>query len=193
MCAVQIFALAYFSDPPFRCRSPTRPMRTPKGKYRLVLLSSLWHLTWISRSALHTLPRTPWSNSLTIVYVQDGGIPLVNFGPQGIMRCKRCRTYINPFVSWMNNGRQWRCNVCGMVNDVPTSYFCHLDSNGFRRDRDQRPELCNGSVELVAPAEYMVRPPVAPVYFFCIDISSNAVNSGMVLTAVKTIKSCLDE
>ncbi|CAN0508593.1 unnamed protein product, partial [Discosporangium mesarthrocarpum] len=65
------------------------------------------------------------------------------------MRCKRCRTYINPFVSWLNNGRQWRCNVCGMANDVPTSYFCHLDQSGQRQDRDKRPELCNGSVELV--------------------------------------------
>jgi hypothetical protein len=52
-----------------------------------------------------------------------------------------------------------RCNLCGASNDVPSSYFCHLDANGQRRDKDQRPELCTGSVELVAPAEYMVRPP----------------------------------
>ncbi|KAG5179019.1 Sec23/Sec24 trunk domain-containing protein [Tribonema minus] len=121
-----------------------------------------------------------------------GGCEVVNFGSQGIVRCKRCRTYINPFVSWMNNGRQWRCNVCGMVNDVPTSYFCHLDANGMRRDRDQRPELAYGSVEIQAPAEYMVRPPVAPVYFFVIDVSANAVNTGMVAAAVAAIKACLD-
>lgn len=65
------------------------------------------------------------------------------------MRCKRCRTYINPFVSWLGNGRQWRCNVCGMVNDVPTSYFCHLDQSGARTDKAQRPELSQASVELV--------------------------------------------
>jgi hypothetical protein len=27
----------------------------------------------------------------------------------GIIRCKRCRTYINPFVTWADNGRRWRC------------------------------------------------------------------------------------
>jgi hypothetical protein len=47
---------------------------------------------------------------------------------------------------------------------VPSSYFCHLDANGQRRDKDQRPELCTGSVELVAPAEYMVRPPQVRVH-----------------------------
>ncbi len=122
----------------------------------------------------------------------DGGIPLVDLGVQGIVRCKRCRIYMNPFVSWINNGRQWRCNACGMVNDVPASYFCHLDDKGYRRDRDQRPELSCGSVEFVAPSEYMVRPPVAPVYCFCLDVSAQAVSSGMLATAIATIKGCLD-
>ena len=44
-----------------------------------------------------------------------------------------------------------------MQNDVPSTYFSHLDNNGQRRDRDQRPELSRCSVEFVAPADYMVR------------------------------------
>eukprot|EP01036_Dinobryon_divergens_P040254 gene40254-53196_t len=76
-------------------------------------------------------------------------IDVVDFGVTGIVRCKRCRTYINPFVSWVDNGRRWRCNICGMVNEVPTSYFSHLDQNGQRRDKEQRPELSRCSVEFV--------------------------------------------
>jgi len=49
-----------------------------------------------------------------------------------------------------------RCNICGMQNDVPSTYFSHLDNNGQRRDRDQRPELSRSSVEFVAPGDYMV-------------------------------------
>jgi len=119
-------------------------------------------------------------------------VPVVNPGPIGIVRCNRCRTYINPFISWADNGRRWRCNLCGLLNEVPTSYFSALNEKGQRTDRNERPELNNGSVEFVAPGEYMVRPPQPPVYFFVIDVSANAVNSGMTACAAQTIKQCLD-
>ena len=44
-----------------------------------------------------------------------------------------------------------------MVNEVPVEYFCATDASGRRLDADERPELSSGSVEYVAPAEYMVR------------------------------------
>lgn len=119
-------------------------------------------------------------------------VEVVDFGSTGIVRCKRCRTYINPFVSWVDNGRRWRCNICGMLNDVPTSYFSHLDQNGQRRDKDQRPELSRCSVEFVAPGDYMVRPPQPPVYFFVIDVTSSASSSGMLRSCVNAIKKSLD-
>jgi hypothetical protein len=63
---------------------------------------------------------------------------------------------------------------------VPGEYFAHLDATGRRIDLDQRPELTKGSVEFVAPTEYMMRPPMPPVYFFLIDVSVSAVRSGMI-------------
>lgn len=68
----------------------------------------------------------------------------------------------------------------GVHCSVPVEYFSPLDENGRRRDADERPELSCGSVEFVAPTEYMVRPPMPPVYFFLIDVSLSAVKSGMV-------------
>lgn len=94
-------------------------------------------------------------------------------------RCRGCRTYINPFVVFVDGGRRWACNVCSTVNDVPGDYFCALDQNGKRRDLNERPELKSGAVEFVAPQEYMVRPPMPPVYMFVMDVSYNAVQSGM--------------
>lgn len=72
------------------------------------------------------------------------------------------------------------------LKTVPVEYFCPLDANGKRRDADERPELCKGSVEFVASTEYMVRPPMPPVYFFLIDVSLSAIRNGM-LQVMRTL------
>ncbi|KAK7284452.1 hypothetical protein RJT34_19198 [Clitoria ternatea] len=120
-------------------------------------------------------------------------VPIVNFAPASVVRCRRCRTYVNPYMTFTEAGRKFRCNVCTLLNDVPSEYYAQLDATGRRVDINQRPELTKGTVEFVAPAEYMVRPPMPPVYFFLIDVSVSAVRSGMIEVVAQTIKSCLDE
>ncbi|KAI9389475.1 hypothetical protein POPTR_008G049700v4 [Populus trichocarpa] len=120
-------------------------------------------------------------------------VPVINFVSTGIIRCRRCRTYVNPYVTFTDSGRKWRCNICALLNDVPGDYFAQLDATGRRIDLNQRPELIKGSVDFVAPTEYMVRPPMPPLYFFLIDVSVSAVRSGMIEVVAQTIKSCLDE
>ena len=46
----------------------------------------------------------------------DRPVPVVNFGSIGVVRCKRCRAYINPFVQWTDNGTP--------KNLSPSSFFC---------------------------------------------------------------------
>ena len=120
-------------------------------------------------------------------------VKTAHFGSSGIVRCRRCRTYINPFVQFTDGGRRFRCNVCALPNEVPVDYFCTLDANGVRRDIAERPELNSGTVEFLASQEYMVRPPMPPSFFFAIDVSHTAVNSGFLKKTVETIKESLDE
>nr|XP_011466237.1 PREDICTED: protein transport protein Sec24-like At3g07100 isoform X2 [Fragaria vesca subsp. vesca] len=144
-------------------------------------LSSRWHLPL--GAVVCPLAESP----------EGEEVPVVNFGAAGIIRCRRCRTYVNPYVTFTDAGRKWRCNICALLNDVPGDYFANLDATGRRIDMDQRPELTHGSVEFVAPTEYMVRAPMPPLYFFLIDVSSSAVKSGMIEVVAQTIRSCLDE
>lgn len=74
---------------------------------------------------------------------------------------------------------------------VPGEYYCTLDASGRRCDLDQRPELCKGSVEFVASTEYMVRPPMPPLYFFLIDVSVPAVHSGLLEVISKFVETFL--
>ena len=78
-----------------------------------------------------------------------------------------------------------------MSNEVPQLF----DWDQVRNqpgDRWARAELNHGVVEFVAPTEYMVRPPQPAVYIFLIDVSHNAIQSGMVATATRTILENLD-
>jgi len=116
---------------------------------------------------------------------------VVDFGQAGVIRCKRCRTYVNPFATFLDSGRRWKCNVCMFLNDVPHAYHGPIDEFGRRTDAKDHPELSSGSVEFVAPVEYMVRPPQPPVYVFVIDVSYPAVTSGVVHTVCAAIKQAL--
>ena len=68
-------------------------------------------------------------------------VPSIHPGSAGIIRCKRCRAYINAFVHWIDHGRSWRCNICARINNTHAAYFSHLDDNKFRSNRFEHPEL----------------------------------------------------
>jgi protein transport protein SEC24 len=119
-------------------------------------------------------------------------VPTVNFASVGqVVRCKRCRNYVNPFMQWDSGGRRFICNLCQYNGEVPNAYYCHLDETGKRADRFERPELVSGSVEFIAPAEYMVRPPQPPVFMFLVETTAAAVASGLLESAVGAIKAAI--
>jgi protein transport protein SEC24 len=45
----------------------------------------------------------------------DEKVPVIQ-SPQ-IIRCRRCRTYINPWIQFIEQGTRWKCNVCFLSND----------------------------------------------------------------------------
>lgn len=122
----------------------------------------------------------------------EPGIPVVNFGATGIVRCRRCRSYINFSCRFTDAGRRWVCSMCQYPNDCPNDYFAPLDQNGRRRDAAQRPELHRGSIEFVAPAEYMVRPPMPPIYMFVLEVSPASMASGALVAMISGIKASIN-
>ncbi|XP_062201899.1 protein transport protein SEC24 B-like [Phragmites australis] len=120
-------------------------------------------------------------------------IQLVDFGEMGPIRCSRCKAYINPFMRFIDQGKQFICNLCGFSNGTPREYFCNLGPDGRRRDADDRPELCRGTIEFVATKEFLVRDPMPAVYFFLIDVSMNAVHTGATAAACNAISQALSD
>ncbi|XP_028840204.1 protein transport protein Sec24A isoform X2 [Denticeps clupeoides] len=95
-----------------------------------------------------------------------------------IVRCRSCRTYINPFVSFLDQ-RRWKCNLCYRVNDVPEEFMYNPVSRSYGEPH-KRPEVQNATIEFIAPSEYMLRPPQPAAYLFVLDVSHNAVQTGYI-------------
>ncbi|KAG5457245.1 MAG: hypothetical protein BJ554DRAFT_2793 [Olpidium bornovanus] len=80
--------------------------------------------------------------------------PLPTVSDNTIVRCRSCRTYINPFVQFLEGGNSWKCNICYLVNDVPSS-FDFDQTTGQPVNRWERVELNHAVFEYIAPSEYM--------------------------------------
>lgn len=122
----------------------------------------------------------------------DTELPVASFDHlKSIPRCRKCRSYINPWFKWTDQQRRFVCNMCNHVQDIEPAYW----SIGWDGDTNQpaRPELACGSVEIEAGEEYMVRPPMPPTYLFVIDVSRNAVKSGTLADVVENVRTAIDD
>jgi protein transport protein SEC24 len=67
--------------------------------------------------------------------------------------------------------------MCFRVHDLPVDFDfdpvqrCHVEPN-------ERTEVRASSIEYIAPADYMVRPPPPAIHIFLIDVSYTAVANG---------------
>jgi len=55
-----------------------------------------------------------WQCSSLGVSVDKQQLPVIQSSV--IVRCRSCRTYINPFVTFIDL-RRWKCNLCFRVNE----------------------------------------------------------------------------
>ncbi|KAK6620910.1 hypothetical protein RUM43_011209 [Polyplax serrata] len=146
-----------------------------------------------------TLNKIPESNSL----LQKSRLPLgILIHPfrdlsqlaviqcSSIVRCRTCRTYINPFVYFVDNKR-WKCNLCFRVNELPDEFQFDPVSKTYG-DPSRRPEIRSSTIEFIAPSEYMLRPPQPAIYLFVLDVSRWGCDCGYLETLCSVLLDELD-
>lgn len=175
---------------------PSAPMRPPRPNLPEPLRRRNCNPK-IMRCTLNAIPENPALLSKSKLPL---GLHVFPFGFEAvpviestvITRCRNCRTYINPFVTFLSQGRRWRCNMCLRIHDVPADF----DYDPVRREpveRSERAELMSATVEYIAPSEYMVRPPQPCVYLFLIDASTHAIASGLIKAICDTLLELISE
>lgn len=102
-----------------------------------------------------------------------------------IVRCRSCRTYVNPFVYFIDSKR-WKCNLCYKVNELPDDFNYDPISKCYGTP-SRRPEIRTSTIEYIAPSEYMLRPPQPAVYLFIFDVTRTGVECDYLSHACKTI------
>lgn len=122
-----------------------------------------------------------------------------------IVRCRSCRTYINPFVTFLDQ-RRWKCNLCYRVNDgtspvvssccscvvqrfllastcsysVPDEFMYNPVTRSYGEPH-KRPEVQNATVEFIASSDYMVSGSRLYSLLVCNVCSHTSVHYGAVL------------
>ena len=124
--------------------------------------------------------------------IGETGVPIVNAGPTGPLRCTRCRAYMCSKNVFTNGGKNYTCFLCSHNNDVPDDYFSPIGVNGYRMDYLQRPELSKGSIEYKATSEYIVKSPQPITYLFVVEVSSSAIEMGVVNSFAASLKAIIN-
>lgn len=118
-------------------------------------------------------------------------IPVIKYNDdEEIPRCPTCKSYINPFLTWIEGGEKWICNMCKSKNVTLPYFYEALDKSGQRKDKGVRPEISNGSYEFYASRSFIGqdKPLMKPLFIFAIDVSLASSQSGYLTSVVEGIK-----
>ncbi|XP_028041852.1 protein transport protein Sec24C isoform X2 [Bombyx mandarina] len=112
--------------------------------------------------------------------------PLLDFAAltgspgMGPVRCCRCKAYMCPNMKFVDAGRHFKCAFCKATTEVPMEYTQYV--NSMQQYGRVPAEMALGAYEIVATTEYCRNNtlPKPPATVFVLDVSYNAVKSGLV-------------
>ncbi|KAK2838022.1 hypothetical protein Q5P01_015234 [Channa striata] len=111
--------------------------------------------------------------------------------PDCVVGCRWCGASMCPAMGWQDCGQRFYCPFCGKLSEVPWQHYQPTKgADGFRVDKDKRPELSMGSYEILSSQK---AEPAA--LLLAIDVSASALRGGhleCVTQQIQTLLTSLD-
>ncbi|CCC68722.1 hypothetical protein NCAS_0B06380 [Naumovozyma castellii] len=122
-------------------------------------------------------------------HLHDMNAPLPCNEDEFVIRCRRCRGYLNPFVKILQVESKWRCNFCGCINGFPDGSEHFQLPNLYNRN-----ELTYSSMDFLPSSSYsqQVKEEPPAVYTFVIDVSINTIKNGYLFSVANALVNSLD-
>ena len=108
--------------------------------------------------------------------------PISDVTTKGPFRCSRCMAYVNPFFTFPDH-RSTTCNLCGLTQPCPPE---------LATERTTRAELFAGTYDFQVSHEFVVKPPQLNTFVICLDVSAEAIASGLTLHVLNSLKASVD-
>ncbi|EPR79935.1 SEC24-like protein [Spraguea lophii 42_110] len=156
------------------------------------------------RSSIKILPSTeemynqskiPLVLNISMINYENDNVAMSN---EEIIRCEKCKSYINPYVEIIPPGLQWKCNLCFAINKVENSFRSkHIlntvtgkfkpEENKRINERYEEIELKEDIIDIKAPQSYVLRGASDPVILVLIEATYDSIKKGVLDSTVETI------
>lgn len=146
---------------------------------------------------IDTLKNSGLSFAINVIMEKFSGenVPLIT---DEIIRCVKCKTYLNPYVEIYPPGNLWKCNICFTTNktDLPlVSRQGYSQSNMFlpfqNRINNYKAsttlDLKHLKIDVLAPPSFYSKPATDPLFFFLIEATNFSINNGMFTSVLSNI------
>lgn len=127
----------------------------------------------------------------------------VEMSQDPIVRCDKCKTYINPFIEIIPPGTLWKCNMCQSINKLAVPFrqikpfersgaFNPIENYDINTSHFLNPELQHSIIDIIAPPNFSIKPTPDPVFFFAIEATRSTLKDGTFKSVLNCIVSNLE-
>ncbi|KAL7722956.1 Uncharacterized protein QTN25_000542 [Entamoeba marina] len=106
--------------------------------------------------------------------------PSILQNPKELMRCQRCNGYVNPFTSFVENGKYIKCNLCSYLSRIDDIGIATTQLPNIENELKSKPEFQHGTIDYIltgSDPSYIPENLTTKRFIFVIDVSTTSLQN----------------